>query len=1275
MQRSTGNYDVVKRVEAILGIRESAEDVLNIFRNRVMEGTCQWILLRQDYLKWVDQTPNTQSPETFWLVGFPATGKSTLASVVIDHLQFLGKSCQHHFFSSTHQAKRTAAYCLRSIARQLALVNQDFRERLFKLHDETGLTFNSQDQNFKVIWENIFEEIIFKMRFAKGLFWVLDAVDELDSQQLLIPHLMKIQSATPINVFLTSRPIKMPTALATYSSSICTCFLSQDNTSSDIRIYVDRAVREALPDNEQIQGDIIDQILTKASGSFLWVKLAIEMLQENWHTEDDIQKVLTEVPKGMESLYSQMLNTISTQPLRQRLKATRILTWAACSWRPLSIAELNVVLEPEFGGFLDLETTIIRICGHFITVNNSKVYLIHSTARDFLLNGSDGSSPFVNCRSGHEHIATACLKYLSSNNWRRVFKTIRNSHSLMNKKSKANQLIAAEKDYPFLSYAACYWAYHFSKSPLDSEPLLDTLTNFLVKHCLIWIEGIALLGNLRYLIRSAKYLKSYGKRRSRNLHRRAMDNPLRLKMPIEDDAKSILPWATDFIRIAGKFGPNLIQRPSAIYRLVPPFCPCESMVGMVYGSGENSRPIDEKALSVKGLPPDKWDDCLATVTVGEAVTASKVLATDSYLLTLISSNGTVVVWYTDTFDRAREMRHGEYVTLMALNKSSTLLATSGIKTYRIWDVSSGKELHCLPKTAQALTMTLSFGDIDLELVVGLNDCSVTCYDLQTLGAKWQFLAHDPANEFQGCPRMMAFSPDLSKVAIAWRGKPPCVFDMTSSCHDIQRCRTSNSTDAICAPEKIQWHTDGNSILVLCQNTLLVEWHLYEETQVVFSHIKPREMTISKDGNFLLTSDNTGTIGIWTFPRLSLIYQLLNENAFIRDLAFSPDARRFYDTRESMCKVWEPDVLVQVDEEDLEDHSSIGESFVSTEPTISRDESSQSQVTALATDSGDKYYCCGKEDGSVNIYDAINGKKLRKAYGHMSTSSILILAWSDSGRYLVSGDDSGRVIVKRLEVKEPGKWAVYPVFDSRMADPVQQFLFNKTEKLLLISTASTDRVWDLKAKKELCCEQWSSLQSRRWVSHPLNSDLLIWIAPGEVHTYNWTTLQHSDSEHAPTSKTSTPSSPHPKLSHSTQVSWIALTSSSSHIAYLTIPSPSASSSALLSSSSLHPHLEFLSTSSLHHQHPHNLTPDCACDLAGQIKRLVGTYQDQIVFLDYDYWLCTWRVEAGLDDVKRHFFLPRDWLNTGALGMAVVNGQGTFLCPKRGHVAIVRGGIMF
>ncbi|KAL8657838.1 MAG: hypothetical protein Q9226_001523 [Calogaya cf. arnoldii] len=1253
----------VSQVTAILGFREAAEDELKVHRSHVLEGTCQWITRRQDLRAWIEGLSNPQASNVFWLVGLPATGKTVLSSVVIDHLQFLGKSCQYNFFSSGHQSKRTAAYCLRSIATQLAIADEDFRLRLSAFHDETGVTFNTQNQAFKVVWEKIFEGIIFKMRFQQPLYWVLDAVDEADQYSLLVSHLTKMQPISPIGVFFASRPVKIP-PLQYRDAPPLTLFLAENDTLDDIHTYIQRSVESVLPDNQEIQTDVTQQILEKASGSFLWVRLALETLEHNWHTEDDIRRALTELPQGMESLYSRMLDKIQDQSPRLRAMAERILTWVACSWRPLSISELAIALEPDFTGFIRLEETVVEICGHFVAVHNSRVFIIHMTARDFLLKKGIEKSPFINSREAHTHIAETCLRYLSSDEWRRVFKHFQHPSDISHMDGKQNRLLLAEEGRPFLGYATCYWAFHLSKAHLSSQRLNDTLQGFLNGYCLSWIEAIALSQNLRYLTRSAQYLKTYVKRMSRAKGSGPFDSPVSLTFFPEQLAGVIRSWANDFVRVVGKFGSNLVQCPSSIHTLIPPFCPRGSMIGETFVTHR------ERALTVSGLPYDGWNDCLASVSVEDDLTASKVLAADRYLLVLAGSEGSVSVWYANTCESARVIQHQEYVNHMVLDDSQTLVATAGTQTYRIWDISTGEELHRLQRTGQALTTAIAFGTKVSEFLVGRDDCSITTYDLNTTALLSTFRPRNPKTILQNCPKTMVLSPDRSKVAMAWRGKPPLVWDTSADpAQQPQQCRTMKSTDALCAPETLQWLPDGDSLLVLCQNTLLVEWCLYDEEQIEHGHIQPREMAISQDGNFLLTSDHAGTMSVWMFPRLSLVFRLVNENEYIRALTFSPDGQRFYDIRGGVCNVWEPDALIRADEESLEDQSSVGDLSLATEPVIRSDESSQCQVTALASDSDDRYFCVGRDDGTVLIQEALDGKRVRKVYGHSSTSAVINLLWSASGRYMVSGDDSGRIITKRLEVKGEAKWAVYAVLDVRLPESVQQFLFSHDEKLLLISTATSDYVWNMKTKEKISSRRWGSRQSRRWIAHPQKPSLLIWIDPNEVHTYTWSTLEHSDSPQTPSE---IPQLLTPGHSSSNKiVQWIALTENKKYIVFETLPSTGHTSTR--SSSGLH--LEVLSTSDLRRQHPHTISSDCMADLAGRVKRLIGTYQDTIVFLDYDYWVCTWRIESVVLDVKRHFFLPRDWLNNGNLQLAVLNRQGTFFCPKYGDVAIVRGGLRF
>jgi WD40 repeat protein len=65
---------------------------------------------------------------------------------------------------------------------------------------------------------------------------------------------------------------------------------------------------------------------------------------------------------------------------------------------------------------------------------------------------------------------------------------------------------------------------------------------------------------------------------------------------------------------------------------------------------------------------------------------------------------------------------------------------------------------------------------------------------------------------------------------------------------------------------------------------------------------------------------------------------------------------------------------------------------------------------------------------------------------------------------------------------------------------------------------------------------------------------------------------------------------------------------------------------------------------------------------------------VAFLDHEYWVCTYVLADGRPGrVRRHHFLPRDWINMDCLELAVMRPDGTLLCPRNGEVAIVAGGL--
>ncbi|KAI9150831.1 NACHT and WD domain-containing protein [Paramyrothecium foliicola] len=1112
-------HEVEERLEKILGVgHPGIEDGVSITsRGATRAAPGKWLFETKEFQYWINQLPDQPSSRHFWLVGLPGTGKSVLARSVVELCRSQGYDVQYHFFNRTHQMKRTAAYCLRSIASQLALSSPQFREALFSFHEKTGLSFHGQNQGLQTIWDRVFQSILFQLSLTSPIVWVLDGIDESDNATVLLARMLAMQTRTVIKIIFTSTPLKAVPAAS--QPHLTTYFLSTRDTSQDMLDYVTQTVRSALPDDGAVQELVRREILRKASGSFLWAKLALEMVQDRWHTVDDIEAALNEVPKGMVAMYSRMLTTIQEQAQRNCELAKRVLTWVVCSWRPLFIDELADALQAEFGTFTNLELTIAQICGHFITIDRTsdigrpRACLIHTTARDFLVQKQGEDEPWVVVKQAHEQMAIICLNYLCDERWRRLFSNLAASPATGDNSDcdvqKANRLRIASKSFALLEYATYHWAYHVSKSPTYSPRLMEVLENFMLNYCLSWIEAIALSGNMAHLIRSAKYLKAYVKRDTRSFHANTLSRITIPGSPVPSTAVPlswIQPWARDFIRIAGKFASNLIARPSSIHRNVPPMCPRQSMIGVTFAS--TARP---GALSVRGLSSLAWDDCLASVEgAGPGEIATQVLVTESFFFTLASSAGYVAVWNAETCEKARILRHGEYLSMMAVNKIGTLVAANSFKNICVWDTSSGNLIHKIPKLGDALVRDMMFGNNETQLAVAYDSCALQCMDAQS-GLVERISQADLSNfhaGYQGCPWRQAISHDLTRVAMAWRGRTPLVWDLQALSPRPTICRARGPADSLLYPEGLVWHPDTADLLILCQDTSLVMWRLADDELVDFPQVRARDIALSKDGSLLLTADSSGTLSIWTFPHLHLIYSLSNTDDPSTGMALSPDNQRFYDVRGSICNVWEPEALVRSDDADLETSSATG-SYAPSEAVLASAATNGAPITTIAAGPQDKHFACGREGGIVSIHSAIDGQRERKVYTHPAADEVTILCWSPSGKYIVSCDESTLLVAKRLQLKDDGKWAVFAAFELRLGEPVLQILFSMDEKMVLISTPTKDRVWDFRAKKEAYARMRVGNQQGRWVLRPeLPSELWLINATNGVVAYEWSTGQIS-----------------------------------------------------------------------------------------------------------------------------------------------------------------------
>lgn len=80
------------------------------------------------------------------------------------------------------------------------------------------------------------------------------------------------------------------------------------------------------------------------------------------------------------------------------------------------------------------------------------------------------------------------------------------------------------------------------------------------------------------------------------------------------------------------------------------------------------------------------------------------------------------------------------------------------------------------------------------------------------------------------------------------------------------------------------------------------------------------------------------------------------------------------------------------------------------------------------------------------------------------------------------------------------------------------------------------------------------------------------------------------------------------------------------------------------------------------------------LLNAIRYPVGITPDgRIVFLDEGLWVCTAQL-TQTSSIKRHFFLPHDWVTTSGAQLCQVLPDGTFPCPTKGRVAIIKSSLI-
>ena len=1222
----------MRELSSYLGISYYPENDLANITETQLEGSCQWLTEHEHFLAW--RSGLESQPKCFWLAGDPATGKSTMAGHVVNQLRQLNGDCSCFFFKHHSAGKSKIADLLCSLAWQMASMNTEIRQTLLSMQREDTVLDRTDE---RAIWRSIFVSRIFRVQLRQPHFWVIDGLDECSNHLSFVSFLSKIDHQFPLLVFMTSRPsLPLERILSQEQISTYHEILSRDRSLGDIATYV-RAYAQYLPcDGDMSREALVEKILERSNGNFLWTSLVIKELQGAM-SEQEISDILDSVPQQLDDLYGRIIRQLMTSPREKRL-IPAIFRWVICACRPLTVDELKDALRLELGEVLpQLEKTVSSICGNLVYLDQQmRVWPAHQTVREYLCQEDLPSELKIHRNEAHLQIATVCMKYLDSNEMKAP------------RHRRAGALSKQQQRSPFNEYAIRHFSDHAARAAPTTDELLMALDKFLKSTLMTWLELVALSKDLTPLSSTAKNLKSFLDRRAK------VHAPIGSQ--IGSQIQDITCWANDLVHLVAQFGRAMTVSPSAIAHLIPPLCPESSMVFRSFSE------VYPRGLRLVGLSQQQWDDRFCCVDFSGVQALSIACRDNKYALGL--SSGYVIIYHEQSFQEQLRLHHDEPVRQVAFGTLNLYIASAGRKRISLWKTSCGTQIWS--SSLAALPMAVDFNEDDTIVMAATRGNELCSWSVAT-GEQLDMVQFCDINEedqteyhYKRPPIRVKFAPALGLLGVAYRQRPVNFWDLADNTFVGQY----HKTGAV-YPEPLIHDFIFNPNPDVCLAAVAYEADIAvfdpsSQHTIASLETQASSLTASPDGTILASGSGDGIIRIFEFETLRLIHQINSHQQDIRGMAFSSNNLRILDIRGTQYNVWEPSSLAyrpsSYDDSSLNFTESIS---AGPECVTSGIEEEDLAITAVTCHHDARFIICGRENGSIAMCSTLSGQPLKEIGGHGLNLAILEFAWYEGREILQAVDRCGGYSLQTV-IRDEQKIFQSTFLLQKSGHQVQQVILHpKTDKVLV---CSSERCEILKFDGSVIAEFNSTICSSpgTWIHSPKQSEKLLRLTEDKVQIHDWESLQ-ANAEPLNISLT-----PAQESSGSTPQ---AVTTARGR--YLCSYSAGRRPQGTEPTLRLYPADDLTKTTS-------SINPAGSFDdIAKDIKTLIGVFKSQLLYLNLQGWVCS----VNIDDISpenfytRHFFLPLQWhSNMDSLVITVTN-KGCVVLAVGTKIAIFQNGLNF
>ncbi|KAK5046718.1 hypothetical protein LTR84_007479 [Exophiala bonariae] len=313
----------------------------------------------------------------FWIDGKAGSGKSTLMKLIFHspetrvHLRHWSGSCDlfvghFHFFDRGSSLEKSQEGLIRHLLYQIFeryphLMNEVYKSHWDRLRG-AGRAYLRTDPTAKYLYEAILtrselvaalQAVLFSTIGKVRICFLIDGLDEFNGTDREVLELMAqlesmyAKSATWHKICVSSRPhIAFEAAFRKRPS-----LRMQDLTKNDIYHYVNSRLRsQDLPIDHLAPEDLVrfetlvDDIVEKARGVFLWVHLAVMSLlhgldQSDWMHE--LEARVRGLPPELDTFYDRMVNLIDPGYRYQAARIFRIMLDSPDPPHPLILSFLE----------------------------------------------------------------------------------------------------------------------------------------------------------------------------------------------------------------------------------------------------------------------------------------------------------------------------------------------------------------------------------------------------------------------------------------------------------------------------------------------------------------------------------------------------------------------------------------------------------------------------------------------------------------------------------------------------------------------------------------------------------------------------------------------------------------------------------------------------------------------------------------------------------------------------------------------------------------------